>query len=782
MYGFQPAARRPAQQPEKTQRFASGGMVRGPGTGTSDSIEAEVEPGTFIMPADSTQAIGPDALAGMGKVPVRLSDGEFEVPPEQAMALGIAVLKAMKDATHAPVNGQDGGQTDEEVAQAKGFAPAAARATRAPVARLFADGGAVGIPTRPNSFGDASAAAADPSVTRVNTGGSDTFGRAAATPASASSPSSAPVAAPTPSSAAAGFQPASARMNALSDPRSSTYDPNPNASSNASMLANYASSIGTRGLVEQGMTQTPAPATARNSFGDAAAAMLDPTVTQVATGFRPASQRTAPMSMTAGVGGFQPRSYADGGVVQDDKQQQPSAVTVPATSGPLSRAASISPATPAPLPASNAVGFSPAAIPSSSPVAASAPPPPTTSEVTRNGNSYSATGSVGGNVSINGEAPKGTVSTLPPGASVGFGFGSSSAGAALTGSGMGGTPSEQNAAAADNLAARGQLESMGRLLASGQIQAPQAGPSLILPGSTGFRRDSRFLAQELGNQRALEYATGNDPASRQRNALLERSRLEQQSALMRQSLSDRNDLNRTLITERGNNARAGITAQAGIEEARIKAANDNKPPAGYRWVGGGRLEPIPGGPAGDGKPLTEDQAKSAGYALRMDNALKLIGEIGKENPGALRPGAIEAATNTLPEALANTLRPEARQRVEAAQLDALDAALTLNTGAAYTREQLQGLSRSYFAQPGDDDKTVADKANRLQSLIDTARLRAGDKGSAMTDAAQAKNAARAGGAPVAATANVPAGMSRQVGTSGGRPVYEDAQGNRFIGG
>lgn len=322
MFGFQPAARRFAQQPEKPQRFAAGGMVRGPGTGTSDSIEAEVEPGTFIMPADSTQAIGPEALRGMGKVPVRLSNGEFEVPPEQAMALGIAVLKAMKDATHAPVNGQDGGQTDEEVAQAKGFAPAAARATRAPVARLFADGGAVGIPTRPNSFGDASAAAADPSVTRVNTGGSDTFGRAAATPASASSPSSAPVAAPTPSSAAAGFQPASARMNALSDPRSSTYDPNPNASSNASMLANYASSIGTRGLVEQGMTQTPAPATARNSFGDAAAAMLDPTVTQVATGFRPASQRTAPMSMTAGVGGFQPRSYADGGVVQDDKQRQ----------------------------------------------------------------------------------------------------------------------------------------------------------------------------------------------------------------------------------------------------------------------------------------------------------------------------------------------------------------------------------------------------------------------------------------------------------------------------
>jgi hypothetical protein len=33
-----------------------------------------------------------------------------------------------------------------------------------------------------------------------------------------------------------------------------------------------------------------------------------------------------------------------------------------------------------------------------------------------------------------------------------------------------------------------------------------------------------------------------------------------------------------------------------------------------------------------------------------------------------------------------------------------------------------------------------------------------------------------------AAANLPAGMTRQVGTSNGKPVYEDAKGNRFIGG
>ena len=33
----------------------------------------------------------------------------------------------------------------------------------------------------------------------------------------------------------------------------------------------------------------------------------------------------------------------------------------------------------------------------------------------------------------------------------------------------------------------------------------------------------------------------------------------------------------------------------------------------------------------------------------------------------------------------------------------------------------------------------------------------------------------------ARAADLPAGMKRQVGTSNGRPVYEDEKGNRFVG-
>ena len=117
----------------KPHGFKAGGLIRGPGTGTSDSIETEKRPGTFIMPADSTQAIGPEALEelgeaeemepseGMGRkdatVPVRLSNGEFELPPEQVQALGEAVLTVLRNATHKPA-GEQG-----EAPTGKGFTP-----------------------------------------------------------------------------------------------------------------------------------------------------------------------------------------------------------------------------------------------------------------------------------------------------------------------------------------------------------------------------------------------------------------------------------------------------------------------------------------------------------------------------------------------------------------------------------------------------------------------------------------------------------------------------------
>lgn len=66
MYGFKPGAK-----PE--EKAPKGKKIVGPGTGTSDSIKTEVPKGSYIMPADSTQQIGPKALGELGEpVPVNV--------------------------------------------------------------------------------------------------------------------------------------------------------------------------------------------------------------------------------------------------------------------------------------------------------------------------------------------------------------------------------------------------------------------------------------------------------------------------------------------------------------------------------------------------------------------------------------------------------------------------------------------------------------------------------------------------------------------------------------
>lgn len=106
MRGFNPTAAK------RIKSYANGGVVRGPGTGTSDDVQATIAKGSYIMPADSTKKLGADALGELGRpVPVNLSNGEYQMPPEQVHAVGVQALNQIKDATHAPVK------------SARGFAP-----------------------------------------------------------------------------------------------------------------------------------------------------------------------------------------------------------------------------------------------------------------------------------------------------------------------------------------------------------------------------------------------------------------------------------------------------------------------------------------------------------------------------------------------------------------------------------------------------------------------------------------------------------------------------------
>jgi hypothetical protein len=124
---------------------------------------------------------------------------------------------------------------------------------------------------------------------------------------------------------------------------------------------------------------------------------------------------------------------------------------------------------------------------------------------------------------------------------------------------------------------------------------------------------------------------------------------------------------------------------------------------------------------------SEGERKSAVLANRMNFSVAQMNEaIGKDPKAAMPNTAAEAARFfTRSDFLANKLTPEQRQVVETAQLDVLDSALTLGTGAAYTREQLDSYRRSYFPQLGDEQKTVQMKQKRLENLLRSAEIASG---------------------------------------------------------
>jgi hypothetical protein len=139
------------------------------------------------------------------------------------------------------------------------------------------------------------------------------------------------------------------------------------------------------------------------------------------------------------------------------------------------------------------------------------------------------------------------------------------------------------------------------------------------------------------------------------------------------------------------------------------------------------------------KALTEGERKAATLLQRLEGSENQLNTALSANPSAAKPGLMASALRSVgAEALANTTAVGSeRQRVESAQMDILDAALTLGTGAAYTKEQLEGYRKSYFPQIGDTKDNVADKKVRLENVIQAAKIAAGRAASQTTGAQNA---------------------------------------------
>lgn len=129
------------------------GIIRGPGTGTSDSIKGTMPVGSFVMPKDSTD--------------VMVSNGETNLPPEAVMKVGVAALMAMKAATHTPADEQ---AEDPAREKAETSEENETYLKNGGCVKKLADGGLLDE-KKNNSFGDAAAASQSPSVTQIPTSG-----------------------------------------------------------------------------------------------------------------------------------------------------------------------------------------------------------------------------------------------------------------------------------------------------------------------------------------------------------------------------------------------------------------------------------------------------------------------------------------------------------------------------------------------------------------------------------------------------------------------------------
>lgn len=124
---------------------------------------------------------------------------------------------------------------------------------------------------------------------------------------------------------------------------------------------------------------------------------------------------------------------------------------------------------------------------------------------------------------------------------------------------------------------------------------------------------------------------------------------------------------------------------------------------------------------------SEGERKSAVLTTILDaNIAQLQAAVGKD-PTAVKPNVASSVVKAITgsEYLTKELTPDQRQIVEATQLDILDAALTLRTGAAYTREQLLAYRESYFPQLGDKEEQIKAKQQRLATLLDAAYVASG---------------------------------------------------------
>lgn len=139
--------------------------------------------------------------------------------------------------------------------------------------------------------------------------------------------------------------------------------------------------------------------------------------------------------------------------------------------------------------------------------------------------------------------------------------------------------------------------------------------------------------------------------------------------------------------------------------------------------------PVRFGPKSTAENLTEAQGKATGFALRAEQAHKILDVVGKD--GKVQPGVLKRVGESVPlvgeglGTMLNVTQTPQQQQVEQAQRAFVNAILRQESGAAINESEFNNAKKQYFPQPGDSKQVIDQKRANRETAIKSLEVAAG---------------------------------------------------------
>jgi hypothetical protein len=125
-------------------------------------------------------------------------------------------------------------------------------------------------------------------------------------------------------------------------------------------------------------------------------------------------------------------------------------------------------------------------------------------------------------------------------------------------------------------------------------------------------------------------------------------------------------------------------------------------------------------------PFTGEQKKQAGFAVRMENAVKQLEDL--ENSGFNPVNVRDMVVSNLPiipDSIERVFNSPKFKQYERAKIDFSTAQLRQETGAVINESEIDWIDRTYFPQFGDDPQTLLDKRQARRDALAAMKGQAG---------------------------------------------------------